>query len=206
MQPTKVYLANHNTLCEMIKYINDYLSPFLNIRVQETYCTVKVLHPDYFIILSEALTFTLHLPQTVITPWDKLPLSTSSVHLSAPLPTNQFVILIPKSFPHETHLIRGYYQSCMRDNVLRSLSKYMDVFYEKDTLTLLPLDPTKLYVFSKPLHLYLPLPQSGLYISPLRHHWMEMCHIDFKESWTLYIYDLRRINVYPTVPKTQLRR
>ena len=205
MRPTKVYLVAHSTLREMIEYINGYLSSFLNINVQEAYCTVTVKHPNCFIILSEALTFTLHLPQTVLTPWDKSASSTFPINLSLSLPGNQYVILIPKSFPHEAHLIRGYYQSCAREKVLCSLSKYMDVFYEKDILTLLPLDPTKLYIFSKGLHLYLPFPQSGLYVSPLHHHWMEMCHIDFKEPWTLYIYDLKHIDVYPTVSKTQLR-
>ena len=203
--PTTVYLTQHNTLREMIDYMNDYLSLYLNIIVDDAYCTFKLKNPDYFLILGEGLRFRTQVQQSVITPWDKSPTSAFPVNLSASIPTNPYVVIVPKCYPHETHVIREKYKLCSRKAVLSTLSKYMDVYYEHNTLTLLPVDPTKLYVFSEPLHLYLPSRQAGLYISPTRLNWTGMYHIDFKESWQLYVYDMTYMYVYPPVPKTHLR-
>ena len=182
--PTTVYLTQYNTLREMIDYMNDYLSRYLNITVDDAYCTFKVLNPDYFLILGEGLRSRTQIQQSVLTPWDKSPTSAFPVNLSASIFPKPYVIIVPKSYTHETHVIREKMQLYSRKAVLNTLSKYMDVYYEHDTLTLLPVDPRKLYVFSEPLHLYLPSRQAGLYISPTRLNWTGMCHIDFKEGGT----------------------
>ena len=193
MKPSKIYLPNHKPLREVMQHLNQRLSSFLNITVDNAYCTFKVVDDDFLILLSDGLSFATHLCQTILTPWDKSSTSMSPIDLSVSLPTNQYVLLIPKTFPHETYLIRSYYEACSLSTIARKLSKFFDVYQTNETITLIPISSFKLYVFSKPLHLYLPFKQSGVYLSPEHNRLNEICHIDFKDEWTIFIYDMNVI-------------
>ena len=193
--PTKVYLKDRLTLRETLHDINHMFPNLLEVTCHGSIYTWKINNPVYLVILSDALSTAMDLAQNVITPWDKSPKSCSPVKDTQRLPPNQYLMIIPTLFTHQVHTIRKLYEPFSRERIFNTLSKYMDITYDANHITVSPRDPTKLYVFSKGLHFLAPFHQAGFYLTPVRHRWSGFLHYAIDESYKLAIYPLDTLHV-----------
>ena len=193
--PTKVYFKCQPTLRATLSYMNRYFESLLEVTVSSKHCMWKVTHPSYVIILSDGLCLASHLPQNVLTPWDKSPNSCAPVNLNQWLPSFSFIIIVPLLYDHDIHTVRPLYGMYSREKILKRLDTFVDVFEDGNNLRLLPRNPTTLYLFSKSLHMLLPFQQAGMYISPLHHQWDDVVHLQMINSWHVAVYNLTTLRI-----------
>lgn len=195
-KPTKICLRSWPTLRDTLVYIGETFKNLLKVTWNKTHCTWKVINSNYLVILSNPLRHAVCLWQDVLTPWDKSAKNCSPVDYEQTLPSDQYMIFVPKSYKHTSYQFKDDYEVFSCDKLLKFMRMHGTVEYDQKILRLGAPDESYCHVFSEALHTLLPFNQAGTCANTLRRQWDGKCNVEVNTKWILHVYHLSDMTVY----------
>ena len=190
-KPIQVYLNGMPSLLHVLKYIQATFKDILKLERTKQNWSWHVTNPHYIVVLSNTLRHAVKLWQDVLTPWDKNPSSYAPVDVTQAMGAS-FLIFIPASAKHETHVLKAQNELISCDILIKRLNKHVNVDYDESVLRL---ENTKQSVIVFTPNMPLPWRQSGVHTNYLRYPWNGDCHVNVKEEWTMKVYSLQDMTI-----------
>ena len=198
--PVSWKLAESKTVGEMLTYIRNALTGIVKMDLsQKGICRWEVQSQDIFLMLNLNVAKSVKLEQDVITASDGEVRNWVDINPEDPAPKDACITFIPFSNVTKTIEIKEKDKAmtiqelvtCFNERVPNASLKYL---YGELHVTV----KEHLILFSPQLREFMNYLQSGIYKKPPNYTFMPSTNVNMKESWTVGVYELGKVEEHTT--------